>query len=72
MGATLDQIIKMSQKGNWETTKVSENNQPYTATATAKRFSSTAVASHFRTVGGGFTHSDSSMVNDARPGALAA
>jgi len=31
----------MSQEGEWKTKKVSEKNRSYTASATAKRFSST-------------------------------
>jgi hypothetical protein len=33
--------MRMSQEGEWKTKKVSEKNRSYTASATAKRFSST-------------------------------
>jgi hypothetical protein len=41
LGATLNQMMRMSQEGKWKTKRVSEKNRPYTASATAKRFSST-------------------------------
>jgi len=41
LGATLNQMMRMSQEGEWKTKKVSEKNRSYTASATAKRFSST-------------------------------
>jgi hypothetical protein len=34
-------MMRMSQEGEWKTKKVSEKNRSYTASATAKRFSST-------------------------------
>ena len=35
-------MMRMSQEGEWKTKKVSEKNRSYTASATAKRFSSTS------------------------------